>query len=546
MAQERPSPAGSDDAAFGRPFGLLRALTRALQILGTAGDESGALGESFDFAARAFAAEKALLLRVRGVEPLDLESLRAAGLELDEVVACVRGEAVPGVSPSLIRRAVSSREVQVIENSQLDGAEASATGSLRGRPHSVLCAPVVDPWTHSVLAVLYFQSRPGPRGYSAGDVPFLQAYATALGHAFGLFLTGERRFRALEEDWRRLRSAREAGAPEIIGDSDEMRQLRARLHETFLPATDARHPRPLLVLGGTGTGKDLVARYLHYYSATRGGGPFVEYNCAGLSGDLAASLLFGHVRGAFTGAVEAAPGLFRAAHKGTLFLDEIGEMPARGQELLLKVLDHWMVQPVGEARSHAVDVQLIAATNSDLAGAVSAGKFRHDLYHRLKALTIRLSPLASRRGDVRTLLAYYLADAERTQKKRTRGLDADALAALISYSWPGNVRELAGICAALVTHARPGGVIGIDDVRAHCPEVLGGTTRSGAAFARRALEGSLEAARDEFERDFFRERLELHRGNVPEAARSMGISTSTLYRYLQRHGLSPRDGNPRG
>jgi transcriptional regulator with GAF, ATPase, and Fis domain len=529
-----------------RSFDLLQALSRALQVLGTAGDESGALGESFDFAARAFAAEKALLLRVRGLDPIDLESLRVVGLEFDQVVACIRGQSVPGVSPSLIRRAVESQAPQLVENSQFEGMDASATGSLRGRPHSVVCAPVVDPWTHSVLAVLYFQSQPGPRGYSAADLPFLQAYATALGHAFGLYLTTERKYRALEEDWRRLSSSRSSGAPEIIGDSEEMRLLRAKLHETFLPATEARHPRPLLILGDTGTGKDMVARYLHYYSSTRGKGAFVDYNCAGLSGELAASILFGHVRGAFTGAVDSAPGLLRSAHKGTLFLDEVGELPPRGQELLLKILDHWTVQPVGEARSHPVDVQLVCATNKDLAAIVEDGRFRHDLYHRLKALTIRLSPLVSRPGDIRTLLAHYLAEAERAQKKRTRGLTGEALATLLSYAWPGNVRELAGVCAALVTHGRAGEVIGLDDIRAHCPEVLGGKSRTGAAFARRMLEGSLEDARGEFERDFFLQRLELHRWSVPEAARSMGISTSTLYRYLQRHGLGPRDGAPRG
>jgi transcriptional regulator with GAF, ATPase, and Fis domain len=528
-----------------RSFDLLQALTSALQILGTAGDEIGALGESFDSAARAFAAEKALLLRVRSLAPLDMESLRVVGLEFDEVVACIRGESVPGVSPSLIRRAIAERAPLLVENSQFEGTDASATGSLRGRPHSILCAPIVDPWTHSVLAVLYFQSRPGPRGYSAADLPFLQAYATALGHAFGLFLTSERRYRALEEDWRRLNAARASGAPEIIGDSEEMRLLRGKLHETYLPDTDARHPRPILILGETGTGKDLVARYMHYYSATRGKGPFVEYNCAGLSGDLAASILFGHVRGAFTGAIDSAPGLFRSAHKGTLFLDEIGELPSRGQELLLKVLDHWVVQPVGDARSHAVDVHLVCATNQDLAATVAAGKFRHDLYHRLKALTLRLSPLSSRPGDVQTLLTHFLAEAEKAVKKRTRGLTSEALAALLSYSWPGNVRELAGVCAALVTHCRPGAAVELDDVRSHAPEVLGGTNGSGAAFARRMLEGSLDDARGEFERDFFLQRLERHRWSVPDAARSMGISTSTLYRYLQRHGLGPRDGAAR-
>ncbi len=520
-----------------RSHDLLQAVTRALEILGSARDATSALTESFEHAARAFGAEKALLLRVKGADPLEMESIRSVGLEFDQVRACVRGDSVDGVSSSRIRRAIETQEPQLVENSQFDGTSADSTASLRGRPHSVLCAPVVDPWTRTALAVLYFQTSPGPRAYLPEDVPFLLGYATALGHVFGLFLTNEQRYKQLEDDWRRLQRERGGQAPEIIGESEEMSRLRADLHESFIPATEARHPRPLLVLGETGTGKDLVARYLHYYSPRRGKHAFVDYNCAGLSGELVQATLFGHVRGAFTGATEAAPGLFRAAHQGTLFLDEIGEMPARGQELLLKVLDHWTVQPVGEARSHAIDVQLVCATNRDLAAAVRDGRFRHDLYQRLKALTLRLTPLASRPGDIRPLLSHFFAEAEKSLKKRTRGLTAEATRALLGYSWPGNVRELSGACAALVTHARAGQEIGIGEVERYCPEVMTPSARSGAGFAEAAISGSFHDARAQFERDFFLHRVELHRWNVPDAARSMDVSAATLYRYLQRHGL---------
>jgi DNA-binding NtrC family response regulator len=521
-----------------RSHDLLQAVTRALEILGSARDPVAALTESFEHATRAFGAEKALLLRVRHGDPPELESIRAQGLEFEQVVACVKGRSVEGVSASRIRRAIETLEVQLVENSQFDGTHAAETASLRGRPHSVLCAPVSDPWTGSVLAVLYFQTAPGPRGYSSSDVPFLRGYATALGHAFGLFLTGEQRYRQLEEDWKRLQQSAPGGrAPEIIGDSEPMSRLRAELHESYVPATSARHPRPILILGDTGTGKDLVARCLHYYSPTRSRHPFVEYNCAGLSGELVQTTLFGHVRGAFTGATDAAPGLFRAAHQGTLFLDEIGEMPARGQELLLKVLDHWTVQPLGDARSLPVDVQLVCATNRDLAAAVREGRFRHDLHQRLKALTIRLGALASRPGDIRPLLTYFLAEAEKSLKKRTRGLEPQALEALLGYGWPGNVRELSGVCTALVTHARPGEEITAKDIERYCPEVLSPEARGGAGFATSETAGSFNAARGDFERAFLIRRLELHRWNVPEAARSMDVSTATLYRYLQRHGL---------
>jgi transcriptional regulator with GAF, ATPase, and Fis domain len=449
------------------------------------------------------------------------------------------------VSPTQIRQAIETRAAQLVENSQFEGRRTSETGSLRGRPHSVLCAPVLDPWTRAVTAVLYFQTRPGPRGYSAADLPFLDAYATALGQAFGLFLDSERRYRDLEADWRRLQSGASTAAPEIIGDSEDMARLRAELLDTWIPASAASPPRPLLVLGETGTGKDLVARYLHYYSPTRKDAPFIEYNCAGLSGELAQSTLFGHARGAFTGAIDAASGLFRAAHRGTLFLDEVGEMPPVGQELLLKVLDQWRVQPMGDARSHAVDVQLVCATSRDLGADVRAERFRHDLYQRLKALTLRLSPLRERPGDVRPLLTHFLADAERSLKKRTRGLDAAALHALLAYSWPGPVRELAGVCAALVTHCRPGEQLGLEALRRHCPDVLGHESAVGARLADDLVCGSFQQARARFEREFLLHRLELHHWSVPEAARSLGLSAATLYRYLQRHGLRHGDAAAR-
>ncbi len=520
-----------------RSHDLLQAVTRALEILGSARDQTAALTESFEHATRAFGAEKALLLRVKSATPLELESIRAEGLGFEEVVACVKGRSVDGVSSSRIRQAIETLEPQLVENSQFDGRLASETGSLTGRPHSVLCAPVIDPWTNAVLAVLYFQTSPGPRGYAEDDLPFLRGYATALGHAFGLFLTNEQRYRQLEDDWKRLQRERSGPAPEVIGDSEEMSRLRTDLHESFIPATEARNPRPILILGDTGTGKDLIARYIHFYSAKRGRSPFVEYNCAGLAGELVQTTLFGHVRGAFTGATETALGLFRAANGGTLFLDEIGEMPPRGQELLLKVLDRWIVQPVGDTRTYAIDVQLVCATNRDLAGAVRDGRFRHDLYQRLKALAIRLTPLATRPGDLRPLLSHFLAEAEKALKKRTRGLTAEALTALLRYSWPGNVRELAGAAMALVTHARHGEAIDVGDIERHCPDVLGAATPAGARFAEEATTGSFQSARAQFERDFFIRRLELHRWNIPDAARSMGVSAATLYRYLQRHGL---------
>jgi DNA-binding NtrC family response regulator len=192
-----------------------------------------------------------------------------------------------------------------------------------------------------------------------------------------------------------------------------------------------------------------------------------------------------------------------------------------------------------------VDVQVVAATGRDLAGLVQEGRFRHDLYQRLKPLTLRLTPLSSRRGDIRPLLIHFLAEAEKHLRKKTRGLTPEAVHALLAHSWPGNARELAGVCTALVTHARPGAEITLDDVRKRSPEVVGAASVQGSGFARETLSGSFAQVRSRFERELLVHRLELHRWNVAEAALSLGISAATLYRYLQRHGLRQGGGDER-
>jgi len=168
---------------------------------------------------------------------------------------------------------------------------------------------------------------------------------------------------------------------------------------------------------------------------------------------------------------------------------------------------------------------------------VREGRFRHDLYQRLKPLTIRLTPLAQRPGDILSLLTYFLAQAEKQLKKRTRGVSPDALRALLSYSWPGNVRELAGVCTAIVTHARPGEALDPASLQRLAPEVFDPEHHVETRFADEMVQGAFYEARARFEREFIVRRLDLQQWNVPEAARSMGLSTATLYRYLQRLGL---------
>jgi len=513
---------------------LLSALSAAMGVLASEGNDTTALMQSFEHAARGFGAQEALLLRVRA-DPLTLESIHHIGkLSSDQIRACIHGESVPGVSPSVIRRAITTGEPQLIENS-LDSQKADLTVSLSSAAHSVLAAPVSDPWTRTVLAVLYFQTLAHTRTYSRDDLPTLEAYATTLSQAFGLFFSTQRRYQELHENWQRLKSN---GVPDIVGESEEIARLKTKLHETYIPATENSRTDPILILGPTGSGKDLVARYIHYYSPSRNARRFVSFNCAALRGDLCEKTLFGHCKGAFTGALRDELGLFREAEGGTLFLDELGELPPEGQSLLLRVLDQRTVRPVGGHSETPVNVQLLVATNRDLGSAVASGQFRLDLYHRLKNLTIRLSPLAARPGDIRPLVTYFFDHHQRRLHKRTRGLSRESLVALLSYAWPGNVRELDGVCSALITHAKPGQLIDLQHVRECCPDVLDGEKHppSGALAE---IEGSIHEARSAFERAFVLRRLDLYHWNVPDAAKSMGLHVATLYRYLHRHGLRP-------
>jgi DNA-binding NtrC family response regulator len=505
---------------------LLHALTRALEVLVNSGAPESALRASFAHAMAGLAAEKGMLIQVRRQSPLDLAILHAGGL-CDENADSIRAlRSSPGISPTLIRKAIESGESCLMENSAVPGLYGTA--SLAARPSSVLCVPVAESLTGAVVAVLYFENE-ASRPFAACDLAWLSAYAAALGQALTLHVAGERRILELEAEWRR---ARDADGPDILGESEATRELVEELN-LLLPSTARPDAPPILVTGESGTGKELVARYLHHYSARRSRGPFQAFNCAGLRGELAESKLFGHVRGAFTGAVADAPGLFRAAHKGVLLLDEIGELPASGQSLLLRVLETRTVQPVGDTRGFPVDVQIVAATNRKLARQVARGAFREDLYYRLSGLEVELVPLRDPRrlADVRPLLGYYIARHERALQKKTMGLTRAALAALLEFAWPGNVRQLSNVCLSLVTHAARGAWIDVADIARLQPEVLTGARSPEPAAGLATAPAGYAEALHAFRRRLVLDRLRQHGGSVVAAAASLRISAPTFYRY---------------
>ena len=227
------------------------------------------------------------------------------------------------------------------------------------------------------------------------------------------------------------------GAPfGIVGRSPGIKRVLRRM-ELFAPAL-----APVLVTGESGTGKELVARGLHQAAGERSKGPFVSLNCAALSPDLLESELFGHERGAFTGALRTHKGRFERAHGGTLFLDEIGELPLPAQTKLLRVLESGRLERVGGEREVAVDVRVVSATNRPLERSVAEKSFREDLYHRIAVLRVHIPPLRERKEDIPLLVEYFLDELSRKYGRRVVKLTRQAMAVLLSYKWPGNVREL--------------------------------------------------------------------------------------------------------
>ncbi|MBS0543860.1 MAG: sigma 54-interacting transcriptional regulator [Proteobacteria bacterium] len=309
-----------------------------------------------------------------------------------------------------------------------------------------------------------------------------------------------------------------AGAGGIISRSSLMHAL---LDEAGLvAASDAS----VLIRGDSGTGKEMLARAIHDASP-RSPAAFVAINCGAIPEALLESELFGHARGAFTGATGHHSGLFQAAHGGTLFLDEIGDMPLALQVKLLRVLQERTVRPLGATRAEAIDVRIISATHRDLEALLASGEFRDDLYYRINVVTLTLPTLAERREDIPLLAEHFLAALAQKYGRKVRGFAPDALAALTTAAWPGNVRQLHNVveqaCALATTPLIP---------RALVERALRVPPLEALSYAE---------AKQRFERNYLIQLLKLTAGNVSDAARLAERNRTEFYRLLQRHGLEP-------
>jgi DNA-binding NtrC family response regulator len=343
----------------------------------------------------------------------------------------------------------------------------------------------------------------------------------------------------LRREVERLRQAVDEryGFEKIVGNSAPMRKVFERI-KLAAPTHST-----ILITGETGTGKELVARAIHVNS-TRRDRPFVAVNCSALPETLIESELFGHEKGAFTGAATAKRGYFEAADGGTLFIDEVGEMAPALQAKLLRALEQKVVTRVGSTLEIPVDVRILAATNRPLEADVAAGKFRSDLYYRLSVVTIDLPPLRRRREDIPLLTATFLRELAREHGREPMQVTEAALDVLEHYPWPGNVRELRNVLESIVVLST-GDTLDVNDLPAHVlrgetpEEMAESTTETASTTPREASAGDAAAAGKtlaEIEKEAILAAIDAHGGNKTKAAQSLGIAVRTIQRKLAQYG----------
>jgi DNA-binding NtrC family response regulator len=352
--------------------------------------------------------------------------------------------------------------------------------------------------------------------------------------------------RRLETDRAEL-EARAGVASLLLGDSSAMRRIREQIRLC------ASTPGRVLVTGETGTGKEVVARSIHAQSERRTG-PWVAVNCAAVPGELIESELFGHEKGAFTGALRTRRGKFEQADGGTLFLDEIGDMPAFMQAKLLRVLEEGEVERVGGDRRLRVDVRVLSATNRDLRVDIATGRFREDLFHRLNVVQIHIPPLRERREDVPILVSHFIDTLSKLAGLRAVAIDASLMARLQQHHWPGNVREVRNTVERLLifSQGRRPSVALLEELLGEGPiEAAGATLDTGddgdsSADAAAILQPipaesavNLRQAVEEFERQHILSRLRVQGGQVAATARDLGLERSHLYKKMRALGIDP-------
>ncbi len=479
--------------------------------------------------------------------------LKEDGARPQIVVACDRsGSETPPpqeiVSDSVVRRVLESGETVLIRNALDEDDYQEAVSVQRLKLRSILCAPLR--FRGATLGLIYIDNRWRTDAFRDADVATLQAFADQAAIAVTnaqLVDENRRQTEELVRANRKLDLLNQKLQERVARQNEQLALVRESLRERqrnleerysfrnivgrspamrllyYLIERVAPTPLSVLIEGESGTGKELIARALHYTSDRRGG-PFVSASFGMLSGELLESELFGHERGAFTGASEAKTGLFEQANGGTIFLDEVDELALDDQRLLLRVLQEGEVRPIG-GRPRTIDVRVIAAADRPVSDRVDDGTFRKDLYYRLNGIRIPVPSLRDRKEDIPVLVDHFCTEFARESGGTPPKFLPDAVAALTLHDWPGNVRELKSIVERNLL-VRASDAIGAKDLI------------MDSSVATASESGNLREARERFEREFLERCLAKTRGNVSEAARVCGVSRETLYRLLRKHGLN--------
>ncbi|KYF77097.1 Fis family transcriptional regulator [Sorangium cellulosum] len=451
------------------------------------------------------------------------------------VLTRVRSESGRGAPPagpvpitrSVYRKVIKERAAVLAADAPI---EVGQTESLMGASiRSTLAVPL---WKgEEIIGVLQADNRSVPGMLNAGDLETLLVLAANASLAVAnarlikrLVLAEERLQKENSFLKGREEKRRGGGAVDIIGKSEAMRRVITQLDKVV----DTRVT--VLIEGETGTGKELIAAAVHYRSRRRDK-LFVAQNCAALAESLLESELFGHKKGSFTGATEEKKGLFEIADGGTLFLDEITETPLSLQSKLLRALQEGEIRPVGATSPKHVNVRIVAATNRNLEDEVARGRFREDLYYRLKVFPIRLPPLRERRDDIPVLAGHFLERYADEIGKPCGGFSQQAMELMVAYDWPGNVRELQNEVQRIVIQLDPGSFATPELLSPRIRQVEGLVARAGTP------KGSLKEMMDAVEKYFLLEALRGHNNNKTNAAKSLGITREGLHKKLRQYGI---------
>ncbi len=416
-------------------------------------------------------------------------------------------DAVSRVSDTIIATVARDKEPIIVADALSDEKFKSSESVVNLKLCSVMCAPMTD--KGELIGLIYVGNDSVVDLFEPSDLEVLTIFAgqASLIVSNALLLNSLRRE---TEDLKRTIEDQRFG--EIIGSCEPMLSVFRKIEK--VAGTDIS----VLITGETGTGKELVAREIHRRSP-RGDGPFVAINCGAIPENLLESELFGHVRGAFTGATSTRQGRFQAANGGSLFLDEIGELPVALQVKLLRALQEKTVTKVGDTRPEPVDIRIVAATNKDLEQEIRAGTFREDLYYRLNVITLHLPPLRERGDDVLVIARYLLEKYNKEYGSRVRGFSPAAIKAIRRYTWPGNVRQVENRLRKAVVLAEKS-MIGSADLD------LGESAFEAVL--------PLQEALDRFRTDYINEVLARNGGNRTKTAKDLGVDPRTIFRHLER------------